>query len=94
MPNKREQLKAKLMVEVEALIENALRPGEVELTLERIEALARSAREQMSQALTGSLVEQQAEVLPLVLPSCPDCGQPIRPQGKKRPYTRAAGNCT
>lgn len=61
MSSKREQLKAQLMVEVEALIEAALARGEDDLTLEAIEDIALTTRDRVGQALTGRLVEQQAE---------------------------------
>jgi ribosomal protein L34E len=88
MPSKREQLKAKLMAEVEAMVDEALRRGEDELTLETIEDIALSTRERVAQSLTGSLVEQQAEARSAELPSCPDCGQPMRPKGRKGRYLR------
>ena len=88
MSSKREQLKARLMAEVEAMIEEALTKGEDELTLEEIEDIALVTRDQMAQSLTGGLVEQQAETGDAELPLCPDCGQPMRPKGKKGRYLR------
>ena len=88
MPSKREQLKVKLMAEVEAMVEEALAKGEDELTLEAIEDIALSARDQLAQSLTGGLVAQQAERGEAALPPCPDCGQAMRPKGKKGRYLR------
>lgn len=88
MPSKREQLKAKLMAEVEAMIEEALARGEAPLTLEEIEDIALLARDEVAQSLTGGLVEQQAETDKAELPSCPDCGQPMRAKGKKGRHLR------
>ena len=48
MFSKREQLKARLMAEVEAMIEEALTKGEDELTLEEIEDIALVTRDQMA----------------------------------------------
>jgi ribosomal protein L34E len=88
MPSKREQLKAQLMAEVEAMIEAALARGENDLTLEAIEDIALVTREQVGQALTGSLIAQQAERGEAALPSCPACGQTLHPKGKKGRYLR------
>jgi hypothetical protein len=88
MPSKREQIKARLMVQVEALVEEALAKGEDPLTLEEIEDMALSARDQLGQSLTGSLVEQQANTGNVDPPLCPDCGQPMRPKGKKGRHLR------
>lgn len=88
MPTKRDQLKAQLMVQVEALIEEALDKGEKPLTLEAIEDIALAARDQMAQALTGSLVEQQSDTREIEPPRCPECGQPMRAKGKKSRYLR------
>lgn len=88
MPSKREQLKAKLMAEVEAMFDEALTRGEDELTLEAIEDIALSTREKVAQSLTGGLVEQQAEAKSAEVPLCPDCGQPMRPKGRKGRYLR------
>jgi hypothetical protein len=88
MSSKREQMKAKLMAEVEAMIEEALARGEEALTLAEIEDIALLTRDQVGQSLTGSLVEQQAETGDAALPSCPGCGQPMRTKGKKGRYLR------
>jgi len=88
MPNKHEQLKAKLMAQVEVLVEEALRQGEGPLTLEEIEDIALSGRDQLAQTLTGGLVEQQANTGDADPPRCPDCGQPMRPKGKKGRHLR------
>lgn len=90
MSSKREQMKAKLMAEVEAMVEEALARGEDELTLAEIEDSALSARDQLAQSLTGSLVEQQAETGEAELPSCPDCGQPMRPKGTSGSHAHRA----
>lgn len=88
MSRKREQLQAEIMAQVETLVEEALAKGEKPLTLTEIEDIALAARDQVSQCLTGSLVEQQvgtggSEPLP-----CPDCGQSMRAKGKKGRYLR------
>lgn len=88
MSSKREQLKTKLMVELEGMVEEALSQGEAPLTLEEIEDLALTARDQMAQSLTGSLAQQQSDNTKAELPSCPDCGQAMRPKGKKGRHLR------
>lgn len=88
MPTQREQLKAKLMARVEALVEEALDKGEKSLTMEAIEDIALAARDQIAQSLTGSLVEQQSGTGEVEPPRCPDCGQPMRAKGKKSRYLR------
>ncbi|MBL8164029.1 MAG: hypothetical protein JNJ61_18720 [Anaerolineae bacterium] len=74
------------MAEVEALVEEALAKGEDTLTMEAIEDIALFARDQVGQALTRSLVAQQAKAGDAELPSCPECGQPMRAKGKKGRY--------
>lgn len=88
MSRKREQLKAKIMAQVETLVEEVLAKGEAPLTLEEIEELALAARDQVGQSLTERLVEQQATSREVEPPSCPNCGQPMRAKGRKKRYLR------
>ena len=88
MSSKREQMKAEIMAQVEGLVEEALARGEKPLTLEEIEDIALSARDQVGQSLTGSLVEQQAGRGDVEAAQCPDCGQSMRAKGKKARHLR------
>lgn len=88
MSRKREQLKAEIMVQVERLVEEALAQGEKPLTLEAIEGIALATRDQVGQALTGRLLEQQADSGEVEPPPCRDCGQAMRAKGKKGRYLR------
>jgi len=88
MSSKRDEMKAKLMAEVEAMLDEALAKGEGPLTIDEIEELTLSTRDQMAQSLLGSLVEQQGEQDIAALPSCPSCGKRMHPKGKKERYLR------
>lgn len=83
MPSKRDDMKAKLMAEVEAMLDEALARGEGPLTIDEIEELTLSTRDQMAQSLLGSLVEQQVEQDIAALPECAVCGKRMHPKGKK-----------
>jgi predicted Zn-ribbon and HTH transcriptional regulator len=88
MTKKREQFKAELVAQVEALVVEALARGEEPLTLEEIEDIALSAQDEIAQFLTRGLIEHQAETGMVEPPLCPDCGQPMRAKGRKARYLR------
>ena len=88
MPSKRDEMKAKLMAEVEAMLDEALAKGEGPLTIDEIEELTLTARDQVAQSLLGSLVEQQVEQDIASLPECPECGKRMHTKGKKGRYLR------
>lgn len=88
MATEREQLKSKIMGQVEVLVEQALAQGEKRLTLSQIEDLALAARSAMAQELTQGLLEQQSSSRAPELPVCPTCGRRMHPKGKKQRYLR------
>ena len=88
MSTEREQLKSKIMAQVEVLVEQALVQGEKRLTLSQIEELALAARSRIAQELTSGLLEQQTSSTAPELPTCPICGQRMQPKGKKQRYLR------
>lgn len=88
MSTERERLKAKIMAQVEALVDQALAQGETNLTLTQIEDVALAVRSGVGQELTQRLLEQQASSPAPALPTCPDCGQRMHPKGKKTRYLR------
>lgn len=88
MSTEREQLKSKIMAQVELLVEQALAQGEKRLTLSQIEELALAARSAIGQELTGGLLEQQTRNAAPELPVCPNCGRRMQPKGKKKRYLR------
>jgi len=88
MSTEREQLKSKIMAQVEVLVEQALVQGEKRLTLSQIEELALAARSRIAQELTSGLLEQQTRSTAPELPTCPICGQRMQPKGKKQRYLR------
>ncbi len=52
-------------------------------TLTQIEEIALDLRQQFGQALSESAIESQESADPVALPKCPQCGQPMRPKGRK-----------
>ena len=88
MVTEREQLKSKIMAQVEVLVEQALGQGENRLTLSQIEELALTARSQLAQELTSGLLEQQSSHTAAERPRCPTCGGRMQPKGKKSRYLR------
>jgi uncharacterized protein with PIN domain len=84
MPQTKDELKAKLMVEAEAAIDRLLAGAseKEELGLSDIERLARSAGQRMMERFTAGLVE--AETGAEQSDACPECGQKMRYKGRKR----------
>lgn len=88
MPTQVQALKAKIMAQVEGLVEQALTEGEEALTLTQIEEVALRVRGQVEQEITQALMEQQVSSRAGVIPTCPECGRGMHPKGKKRRYLR------
>jgi uncharacterized protein with PIN domain len=84
MPADNTDLKARMMGEVEKVIERLLteRSAKEELTLSDIERLVRAAGQEVMRGFTGELVEEEAQKAQGR--TCPECGQEMRYKGKKR----------
>lgn len=78
------ELNSRLRVAADAAIAKALseRKAPAEATLADIERVARSAGQQMEQAIATALAQESAAVLP-DWPNCPKCGQKMKNKGKR-----------
>jgi hypothetical protein len=89
MPKSREEIKAQVMAELEAVVDQVLseaEQGQAE-TITGIEDIVLQARSDISQQLTDALVAQVSQpVLPG--PRCGKCGQEMHYKGMKRRYVR------
>lgn len=88
MGSERERMKAEIMARVDTLVEQALTAGEARLTLTQIEDLALTARRQIEQRLTDSLLTQQVQQAAAAVVNCKGCGRRMHPKGQKRRYLR------
>lgn len=81
----RAERKAGLMQRAEGLIEQMLDWSEstAQPNLTQIEDLALDLRQQFGQALSQDAIAVQANVAPIVLPACAECGKTMRPKGLK-----------
>ncbi len=81
----RAEQKAVLMQQAEALIEQMLDWTETtdQPTLTQIEDIALDLREQFGQVLSENAITAQENCAPVELPACPQCGQAMRPKGRK-----------
>jgi len=82
-PNK-EELKARLMAEAEAVIDTLLSGAseKEDLHLSDIERLSRAAGQRMMERITVGLIEVEAEKEESR--DCPECGQRMRYKGRKK----------
>ena len=85
MPKPDTELKARLMVEAEAAIDQLLaaRTAPAAASLADIEQVALAAGQQLAQAVTVELVAEGATELP-AWPRCPQCGRKMKNKGKRR----------
>ena len=85
MPKPDAELKARLMAEAEAAIDQLLaaRKAPAEASLADIEQVVLAAGQQIEQALTAELVTESA-VEPAPWPSCPQCGRKMKNKGQRR----------
>jgi uncharacterized protein with PIN domain len=85
MPPSKATLKAQLLAQAEAVIEELLRerPAPEAATLTQIEEVVLKASQQLRQQMTATLLaECSARVHPSRL-ACPGCGQPAPAKGKR-----------
>jgi hypothetical protein len=85
MKQGKETLKARLLAQYEAELEQMLKQVDEkeEMKLGEIEGLALRTRTAVGQAITQALAEEAMEV-PVELPGCPGCHQAMHYKGKKR----------
>ena len=85
MPTPEAELKARLMTEAAATIDQLLaaRKAPAEASLADIEQVARAAGQQLAQAVTVALVAESAAELP-AWPQCPQCGRKMKNKGHRR----------
>lgn len=81
MPNKKDDLKAKLRAEAEASIEKMLSDERVsqQMTITEIEAVIGELEMDFRQRVLQEVIGEQEEQSP----SCPDCGGKLRNKGKR-----------
>lgn len=86
MRRSREQLKATMLKEAEALIERLLDWAEAAAapTLTEIEDEVLTLRGQMGKKMAEEVVESQEASQPAAAPSCPRCHRPMQNKGLKR----------
>jgi hypothetical protein len=80
------ELKAQLMAQVEAAIDQLLasRPPPETAQLADLEQAARVAGQHLEQACTAELAAESAGELPVSWPTCPACGRRMKAKGKRR----------
>ena len=85
MSNPEAELEVRLMSEAKAAIAKALaeRQAPAQATLADIERTARSAGQQIEQAVASALAQESAAELP-AWPDCPQCGQKLKHKGRRR----------
>ena len=85
MPKSQEEMKAKLMREAEAVIDELLewhletdKPN-----LTQVEGKVLDLRQRLSEQMSQTVIENQEAVRPVPGPSCADCGEEMRYKGMK-----------
>jgi NADH pyrophosphatase NudC (nudix superfamily) len=83
MPKHDAELKARLLAEAEAAIDQMLKTRRTasHASLADIEQVARSTGQQVAQAVTSALTAESAAELP-AWPNCPQCGRKMKNKGK------------
>lgn len=79
----KEQLKARMMAEAEAVIDRMLSDGSEKdrIDLSDIEHLARTAGQRIMERLTSALIDVEAQEEEAYM--CPECGQKARYKGQR-----------
>ncbi len=85
MSDHKAELEARLRAAAEAAIAKALaeRKAPIEATLADIERVARSAGQEIEQAVATALAQESAAEL-AAWPNCPQCGQKMKNKGQRR----------
>jgi DNA repair exonuclease SbcCD ATPase subunit len=92
MRESEEELKGRMMGEVEGAIDRLLRAKKPagEITLTEIEELVIAAQQAIGQELTAILIEASAEEQTAPGPACPGCGEEMHYKGKKEKWIISA----
>ena len=85
MPTSREALKAQLLAQAEAAIDELLARKKAPATasLADIEHVARQAGDQIEEAITTALLDESGAELAATWPTCPTCGRRMLAKGKR-----------
>lgn len=86
MPTSREEMKAKLMREAEAVIDELLDWQEAtdQPNMGQVEGKVLELRQRLSEQLSQTVIDNQAAVRPVPGPSCASCGTEMRYKGLKK----------
>ena len=85
MPTSRETLKAQLLAQAEAAIDELLAKKKVAAvaSLADIEQVVRQAGDTIQEAMTTALLQESGAELTAQWPTCPTCGQRLLAKGKR-----------
>jgi hypothetical protein len=85
MSDRSAELEARLRAATEAALAKVLaeRPLPAQATLAEIERVARSAGQEIEQAIANTLAQESAAEL-VAWPHCPHCGRKLKHKGKRR----------
>lgn len=85
MPNSRETLKAQLLAQAEAAIDELLakKKAPAVASLADIEHVVRQAGETIQEAITTALLQESGAELTAQWPTCPTCGQRLLATGQR-----------
>ena len=85
MPNSRETLKAQLLAQAEAAIDELLakKKAPAVASLADIEHVVRQAGETIQEAITTALLQESGAELTAQWPTCPTCGQRLLAKGQR-----------
>ena len=85
MPTARETLKAQLVAQAEAAIEELLtqKKAPAVASLADIEQVARQAGEKIEEAITTALLQESGAELTAAWPTCPSCGRRLLAKGQR-----------
>ena len=85
MPTARETLKAELLAQAEAAIDELLaqKKAPAVASLADIEQVAREAGEKVAEAVTTALLQESGAELTAQWPTCPTCGRRLLAKGKR-----------
>ncbi len=85
MPTARETLKAQLLAQAEAAIDEMLaqKKAPAVASLADIEQVARHAGDKIEEAITTALLQESGAELTAQWPTCPSCGRRLLAKGKR-----------
>jgi len=85
MPTSREELKARLLAQAEAAIDEMLakKKAPAVASLADIEHVAEQAGDTIAEAITAALLNESGQELAATWPTCPTCGKRLLAKGKR-----------